>query len=371
MNRYSTKLIIIFFLCSIPSFFIIGAADNTTVNSTGLPPTNPKIAESTTEDPISVESNVRTSNYFTDHLWVIIPIILGIFSIIQTYRINSFQKIVAEKQGIFREPNVLFNTYDSKWRESAHFTPDYFILAGKLSPKRMLVFPLIITIKNTGNKSAKDISVTLHYLKNLRGGGLKVGKIEPEDDYSKNKFPRIHEFSNFQIADFEIGTLTPQQSFTMKDIITPEATSSKFDVDVVSKDGVPLIVSGEIFWQYRIDYTIYQEDFEPISGSIGISFIDTSEQTLEEYLDSYNEKMKDEYRKRVNKQKFNLFKLKSNKQTKLKKVQFVFYDESIVNRNSKVPIDEIPIEALRFDYGFTDYSGSIYKFPKKTELNYD
>ena len=245
MNRYSLKLIIIFFLCFIPSFFIIGVADNTTVNSTGLPPIDPKITESITEDQIAVESNTETMNYFTDNLWVIIPIILGIFSIIQTYRINSFQKIVAEKQGVFREPNVLFDAYDSKWREAAHFTPDYFILAGKLSPKRMLVFPLIITIKNTGNKSAKDISVTLRYLKNLRGGGLSVGKIEPGDDYSKKKFPRIHEISNFQIADFEIGTLTPQQSFSMKDIITPmEATSSKFDVDVVSKDGVPLIVSG-------------------------------------------------------------------------------------------------------------------------------
>ena len=82
--------------------------------------------------------------------------------------------------------------------------------------------------------------------------------------------------------------------------------------------------------------------------------------------------MKDQYKKRVNKQKFNIFKLKSNKQKELEKIQFIFYDESIVNRNSKVPIDEIPIEALRFDYGFTDYSGSIYKIPKKSELlNYD
>ena len=354
MNRYSLKLIIIFFLCFkiTTSIFIIGAADNITENSTGLPSINQKI---------TVENNAEIMNYFTDNLWVIIPIILGIVTIIQTYRIYSFEKMVAEKQGVFREPNVLFDAYDTKWREANNFTPDYFILAGKLSPKRILSFPLIITIKNTGNKSAKDISLNLRYLKDLRGGGLKFTKMKPGDKRSKKKFPEIHETSNFQIADFEIGTLKPQQKFIMKDIITPmNETSSKFDVDVVSKDGIPFIVSGEIIWRHNIDYTIYQEDFEPISGRIQISFVDTSDQTLEEYLISYNEIMKDEYKKTVNKQKFNLFKLKSNKQKELENIQFVIYDELMVNRNSKKPINEIPVDSLRFAYGLTDYSGSIY-----------
>ena len=304
------------------------------------------------------------ANNCTENIWLIITTILAIIAIILSYRNNRLQKLIASKQGAFQSPNLTISIYDSEWRKKAHFTPRYFILAGKLSPKRILSFPLKITLTNKGDKSAKEIKMALRYHKRLRCGGLDIAKIKPADDYSKVNFPKFIEDSNFQIAVFEIGTLTPKQKFAINDVITiTEATFHNFSVDAVSKDGVSLTIPVEVHWSNSIDYTIYQEDNEPISGSFNIAFVDTSKQSLKDYLNSYNKQMAEEYKKNVGniiQQILHFLKLKFYGIKIEREIQLVVYDESMVKRYSKLPVDEVPAEALRYYFGLKDIKGRIH-----------
>jgi len=121
-------VLFIFFIFFMLLVFIVGGADNTTINST------------------ESHYDVGTMNFLKDNLEVIlgiISIIFGIFYFIQTYRIHKFQKMVVNKQGVLKVPNIILNAYDSNLRGHAYFIPDHFVLVGKLSSKGMLIIPRI------------------------------------------------------------------------------------------------------------------------------------------------------------------------------------------------------------------------------------
>ena len=299
-----------------------------------------------------------------DNLSILLGItttILTVITIILSYQNNRLQKTISTEQGVFRKPSLTISIFNSERRKKSNFIPHYFIVAGKLPSKGFLSLPLIINVKNEGEKSAKEIKLALRYPKRLRGGGAKI---EPADDYSKERSPKYINDSNFQIALHEIGTLTPNEELIINDVITiNEATFLKYNVDVVTKDNVPVIIPVEISWFNNIDYTIYQDDIVPISGSIKIFIVDTSKQSLEEYLLSYNKQRFEKYTEQIGNtimQLLHYCKMELTGKQIEREIQFVLFDEINIKRDSKKPLYEVPIEYLKYKYGLEDISGAIH-----------
>jgi len=290
----------------------------------------------------------------------IIAIILAFVAIILSFQNNKLQKIVATNQGVFRNPNLIISIYDSERSSRVHFIPEYFILACRISNNRILDFPLKITLNNDGDKSVKECKLLLRYPKLLRFDGR--WEIKAEDNYSKERAPKLINDSNFQTAIFEIGTLTPKEGFVLNDAITiAGATSHKMDVDVVSKDGIPYTVGVEFDWIFNIDYTVYQDDAEPISGRIRLKVVDISKQSLEEYFNNVNKKNAKLYKKNVGgiiNHILYYLKLKiTGKKTEIP-FQLIVYDELQVEIGEIT--DRIPYSAFKYYYGFKDFTGSIH-----------
>lgn len=156
--------------------------------------------------------------------------------------------------------------------------------------------------------------------------------------------------------------MAPKQAIRFKEAFL--ITTINFDVDAVSKNGIPFTVGVEVNndWFELIDYAIYRDDAEPISGRIGIHVVDISKQSLKDYINSYNEKAIECYDEKVR----NLIqhisyclKLELAGKITLKNIQLVVYDESQVKRHPK-RVDRVPYEALTYYYGLEDVKGSIY-----------
>lgn len=285
--------------------------------------------------------------------------------------ILSYKNYRLNKKNATKKPNLTLNIYDSESRRNVNFKTDYFIVAGNLSPERILRMPLIITLRNNGDKTAKNITMEMNYSKRLRGGGLAIAEIAPRG-FSKENSPKVFENRHFQTVRFEIDFLTPEQPFDICDSITiPEETRLEGEVSCVSRDGVPFKMDYQLCWANRIDFTVYQDDYPPISGSFAIRFIDTSKQSLTDYLKSYNEQKEKEYREIFGSRvKFDItvqeilhyLKLELSGKATIQGIQFVVFDESKVKHNSKVSVDEVPPEALKYFYGLEDIKGCIHAF---------
>jgi hypothetical protein len=295
----------------------------------------------------------------------IITIIFAVMAIILSFQNNRLQKKIAANQGVFRNPNLMISIYDSERSSRVHFIPEYFILACKISNKRILDFPLRITLNNNGDKSAKKCKLLLRYPKILRFNGLV--EMQTKDNYSKERAPKLINDSNFQTAIFEIGTITPKEALVLHDAITISgATSHKMDVDVVSKDDIPYTVGVEFDWFFNIDYTVYQDNAEPISGRIKLKIVDISKQSLKGYFNYINKKNSEIYKDKVgNKINHILYCLKlkiTGTKTEIT-IQLIVYDESQVEHGEIT--DRIPYSAFKYYYGLEDVTGSIH-IPKIT-----
>ncbi len=290
----------------------------------------------------------------------IITIIITFIAAILSFQNNRLQKIIAANQGVFLNPNLVISIYDSERNSKVHFIPEYFILACKISNERILDFPVKITLNNNGDKSVKECKLLLRYPKILRFNGLV--EMQAKDNYSKERIPKLINDSNFQTAIFEIGTLTPKEAPDFYDAITISGASShKMDVDVVSKDGIPYTVGVEFDWFFNIDYTVYQDDAEPISGRIKLKIVDISKQSLKEYFNYVNKKNAEMYKKKVgNNINHILYCLKlriTGKKTEIP-IQLIVYDESQVEQGEIT--DRIPSSAIKYYYGLEDVTGSIH-----------
>lgn len=306
---------------------------------------------------------MKMADYLIANIWVITSIILALFALVQGFIAYNFSKKTAEKQGVFRSPNILLRLYKSEIRDTYNFNK--ILIAAKIPKNGIIMFPLLITLINEGSKSGKDIQFVLRYHKQLRGGGQENAKIE-FNHYNPKKYSRVNDVSSFQFMEIDIGTLTPGQPFPIQDEITiSTGTILKFDVDAVTKDGIPITASIETHFTHRIDYTIYQDDFKPISGSISLLIIDTSQQSLEEYITNENTRNKKPYDKLNLYQKF---KLSHSPKKDGYIYQAVTYDESRIKYEANGLIGRISVDDLKYSYYYKDAAGLMYlinKFIKK------
>jgi len=286
----------------------------------------------------------------------LIVIILTVIVIILTYRNFRFSKLVATHQGVFRIPNIKVSAYE------LDPIPDYFIISCKLNPKRILFVPLSIRLENMGDKSADEVKFAIRYHKRLRLDGSEFAKISPRT--SKSLAPVVLEDSNFQTLVYEIGTLTPKEGFNILDFINiKESSILKFNADAMTKNGVKMISKVHITYVNVIDYTIFQDDVEPITGRINILVIDTSKQSLEYTINLLNQRRMKKFRKEVgNIFKHILYYLKLKYLGKQigKRFELIYYDESKVISHPDNPMDQVPINSMRFCSGSEDITGRLF-----------
>lgn len=340
----------IFFLVFLVLLITVDA-ENTTLNATESPTTTVSLPS---KETIEATNPSWTIDYFITNViknpFVIVPTLISILILFQANKSYRLQKKIYN-QGLLRTPNLIIKIYDSKL--NSNFKINDFIIAGKLSPKRILQLPLTITLTNNGNKSSKKIRMEMVYPKRLRGGGM--GKVIHEG-FPKENPPKVFENRNFQTVMYEMDMLTPKQAFVAEEFITiMESTDYKRDVEAVTKDGVRVVVTTELYWANRIDYVIYQDDFEPISGSFAIRFVDTSNQSLKDYLNSYNEQIMKKHKEKIG--KLHALKLFFYGEGETQMIQIIDYDKSKVKQNSKMPIDEV--HSLTYSFGLKDGKGCI------------
>lgn len=365
------KLFIIFFLFSLAvTNYAMGGEMNITENKTESMTSNVTVIASSTET-----KSIISTDYLIENRLSIFSIVISCIALIQSYRFNKYRKKVDAQLGVFRKPNIKPIFYPTEKGEKEDFICNDFILAGKLPPNGGILLPLIITLTNKGEKSSKEIVFEIRYPKRLRGGGLKYTKILPGNDYSKKISPIISEETNFQTVRTEIGTLNPKQEFGINDFLTiTEGNLYKRDFDATTKDGFQVTVSVEMQWGNRIDYIIYQNDDEPISGSLTIQFFDTSTQSLDDYFASYNKQQMEKYRKKFGnkfQQLLNQLKVMFSGKKNIKKIQFVYYDESKVKhiksaKHSNITLEDVPPDALMSLLCWIDMKDCIRKYNKKS-----
>ena len=93
-----------------------------------------------------------------------IALISGVIVIIQSYKTHKLQREIAYSQGAFKK-EIEMKLYAKEDTNS-------FFMGLPLSKNRALMVPLIFSIKNTGEMSAKNIEIFIRLNKNLCFGGF-------------------------------------------------------------------------------------------------------------------------------------------------------------------------------------------------------
>jgi hypothetical protein len=272
-----------------------------------------------------------------------------------TNKNNKLQKDIAKEQGIYSHPNIELSSYLSCWTSPI---PNNILIATKVPENGMILFPLQITLTNEGDKSGNRINLVLRYPKELRMGGRKL--VEPTVEYcdSSLKEPKFLENSNFQLVSFEFDRLAPKESVSLCDYISiKNATIDlSLDVNAVLGDGAPVVVTAEFTYGYVIDYAIYQDDHDPISGTIKVRIYDTSNKTLDDYITSENRKQLEKYKALSFYQKY---KLRQGKYQKDGRMQVVTSDVSKIECKHKGLLGRVLIDDIQCANYYIDITGQM------------
>lgn len=211
-------------------------------------------------------------------------LVLGMLSVIQARKNFALSKRVADS-GVLRRPNIELIAFDSDHDRSNQF--DEFLIACHLKRDGFFHFPFKITVRNTGDKSAKGIRLLIRFPKLVHSKHKEYTSAYPQMDFAK-----IHSLDegNFQIALVQLKDLSPGESLGFVDTLTLKRPSLYgIEVPVVSKDGVKMNAHVKTLMNFILDYTVYQEDFPPVAGRCGFVVIDLSEKPLPEALRDYND----------------------------------------------------------------------------------
>jgi len=286
----------------------------------------------------------------------IISMVLAIIVIIQTHRNYKFSRLVAKHQGVFRAASIKVSIYEEE------FLPDYFIFACCLRPKRILLIPLLLGLVNKGDKSAKNVKIHIRSPARLHAGlkGVDI-KLHAPKDVSYEVF---EEEKKFVRKITNIDTIRPKEGYTIQNLVSVnEQSFLDFDVDSISKNGFKFTTNFEMTYYNQIEYFIYFDDSEPIFGLIKTYIIDTAKQSLDEFMNLRNQKMREKYRNDVGnfiRQIFHFIKLRYVGQKTIKKFSLIRYDDSQLIRHSDMPFDEVPIQSIRISEGIEDIRGCQY-----------
>lgn len=293
------------------------------------------------------ESNILSESLF----FGIIATLLTIITIIQTYRANKFAKKSAIAQGIFQKPNLQIEIYGDSDTED-------FIIALPLEYQKVIEMPLTYTLHNSGEISAKEIEIYVRMNKNLRYGGhgeyVGIGS-----KAKKWKVAVANETENMITMVTTINNLHPNQRLVISDMISiNSSTIYNNSGSAKTADNVDVTFKYRVVFAYAIDIIISQSNQSPITKRISLSIINTSERTVKDYFDEYNQVQLQGYRERI--AKLHLFaRLKQVwfRRGEIKKVKLLIIDQSSYKENQINPAHVFNVHSMEMCEGFKDAQG--------------
>ncbi|MFX0113990.1 MAG: hypothetical protein ACFFB3_05550 [Candidatus Hodarchaeota archaeon] len=278
--------------------------------------------------------------------------ISAIIAIIQAHKSHKLQKEIVAKQGIFLEPEIILNF--NKFNPKTH----YYILYGKLTKNRALLFPYQIEIRNVGNKSVNKVELNCRLHKRLHGG-LPPQAFKPEGFGAVKS--EIFEYSNFHLIKYDLGTLNPKKGYLIYDSLHIASESLlKLDFPIETADHFPLELRYKLAYFNLIDYVIYSENQEPVSGQVKLLVLNTAERPFEESLKEYIKLKPLNLNSTKNQLSMLLKRLKTLFKAEPKRIAFICFDESKLIKHKDIPVDEVPIGSIKVTEGLEFPDGSIW-----------
>ncbi len=179
---------------------------------------------------------------------------------------------IAKKSGSFKR--VLLNVYLMNQQLIARAEFDEIVFGYWVGEHDIAFFKLPFRITNSGDRSAKNVCLTLSIPLALRCGGLK-DNVEIDSilgRYERSDIKRLSsQYAGFERLDYVFPEIGPGESFEIEEFIdVVRASGMPFEVEAVSKDRVPVRVKGNIGWSAQIDVRISATDVVPLDGHFQI-----------------------------------------------------------------------------------------------------
>jgi hypothetical protein len=296
-----------------------------------------------------IEVNSESKNLSESLIFGIIAALLTIITIIQTYRANKFSKKAALAQGAFQKPNLQIDVHGSSG-------VDDLVIALPLGGQRVIEMPLVYTLLNSGEKSAKEIEVYVRMNKGLRYGG-QFELVATGGEEKNAKMTVANETENLKTMVTTINSLHPNQQFVISDKISiTSSTSSNHTISVKTADSFDMTLKFNMEIKFAIDIFISQADQSPITKRISLSIVDTSEKTVKDYFDEYNHRLLNKRRERIAKLGF-FDRLKWARNDELKKVKLLIIDQSSYKENEILPAYIFNVDSMKMCEGLKTAQG--------------
>jgi hypothetical protein len=224
-------------------------------------------------------------------------VIFGAIAAIQSYRAHRLDQLVSKAQGVFKTPNMEIIPMDES-------DVTYFLLAVPIQKGRVFEFPMRFTIANSGEKTAEDVEVLFRIPKNLcyDGENLQLGL---DLGHKKVNWAPVSKKGNFITFIFDISSLHPKQGI---DFAIPLSfihdTISFFSINAPTADNVNVTVSSLLYFNYVLEFVVFQKNQSPVTSTFSFFVVDTSERSIQDTLIRCNRVLLKNYREEISKKNF-------------------------------------------------------------------
>jgi len=217
----------------------------------------------------------------------IISMIIALIAVLIAYKEHRFARNMAEVEGKFKKPEISIS-YENRKIEDV-------IWSFPIPREATIELPLRFQIKNNGEKSATNMELFIRLPKELLNNELyEENKILNEADGIKYRWMDENNYAKVLIVS--IKQILPKQELNIIHYVNiKEATSFESNCITKSRDNVNLNVKINCEYAYWIALVLYQDNSEPISRSVVLSIIDTSENSIKNYFNEINSAIKKEY----------------------------------------------------------------------------
>lgn len=213
-------------------------------------------------------------------IFAAIGVALAALAIIQSWRANRSNRKAIEAQGVFKKPIIRISLFQNS-------DTSEFIIAAPLGRGRIIELPLRWEIENTGERSARELEVLIRSSKELWYGG------DPSQWIVTSSIPKLQaqlvaagETLSTVVAT--LSSLHPNQTCVLTTTSSlRSSTFAKNTVDVETKDGI-VSVQYSFEFSYTLDLVVSQADAPPITRRFRLGVVDTSEQTVADFLRAQN-----------------------------------------------------------------------------------
>ncbi len=195
----------------------------------------------------------------------IVTFVIGtIIALIGTvYAVRSYY---FSRHEVMKEPNLEMCLYSKGVHSNLIFLLPY-------EDGTTFLLPISIVFMNTGNKAAKNVEILLQisdelYKRRMERETSKVAKAAK----SVNVVDRINDTEVDEVY-YRLRTIPQSSSFQLRDfIVSRQTTEIDSEVEVKSKDGIPLRVSFRIGISFPVKIAITADNADPILKNYNFYF---------------------------------------------------------------------------------------------------